>query len=292
MEIERGCKSLVSAGHELQVDCQSGQGQLFLLHGNERRRVEWKGEGYALRGPGSTPCAIDELIQVIEENPAIVSPAALTRPLVQDAVLGTALLVLGPGELSYLAQSKGLYPLLDIEAPAVTLRPHVMILDAVEHRQLSELTSAGISLELLLGNEARLHAALAGDHAGELIAPLRDEIRVRLAALRSPLLELDPGLERPLEKTRQHIEHSLGLLATKAQAAAARRDTTLRGRVDRLRAICLPGGSLQDRPLSSIYPVGRFGPQIVGRLERDLDLDPRWLQLFVEQGGEAANPGD
>ena len=42
---------------------------------------------------------------MIDENPGVVSPGVLARPAIQDAVLGTAIQVVGPGELSYMAQA-------------------------------------------------------------------------------------------------------------------------------------------------------------------------------------------
>ena len=57
----------------------------------------------------------------------------------QDAVLGTTLMVLGPGELSYMAQAAPAYELLGIEPPWITLRPQTMILDAAPPAGSDEL---------------------------------------------------------------------------------------------------------------------------------------------------------
>ncbi|HEV7516925.1 MAG TPA: bacillithiol biosynthesis BshC, partial [Thermoanaerobaculia bacterium] len=91
-------------GYPLQVSPQRGASPLFLFHRGERRRIEWRGEdGFALRGREEGGGSVAELLRTIDENPGVVSPGVLARPAVQDAVLGTCLQVLGPGEISYMA---------------------------------------------------------------------------------------------------------------------------------------------------------------------------------------------
>src|SRR6202023_2077414 len=111
-------------GYELRVNPQPGASPLFLLRHGQRRRIEWRGdEGFALRGTDGADRAagadganrtdgtdgaddkaggggVGELLRILAENPAVVSPGVLARPAVADAVLGTTLQVLGPGELS------------------------------------------------------------------------------------------------------------------------------------------------------------------------------------------------
>src|SRR6185295_11029038 len=136
-------------GYSLQVSPQRGASPLFLLRGGERRRIEWRGEeGFALRGGGETGTeTIADLMRIVEENPSVISPGVLARPAVQDAVLGTSLQVLGPGELSYMAQAAVTHRLLEVEAPWVTLRPQTLVLEAKQAEKLEDL---GIPLATLL----------------------------------------------------------------------------------------------------------------------------------------------
>ena len=88
-----------SAGYELQVQPQPGASPLFYLHGMERRRLSLGDGRVSLRGREFSQ-SIEWLEEAIRENPAVVSPGVLARPAVQDAILGTFLQVLGPGEVS------------------------------------------------------------------------------------------------------------------------------------------------------------------------------------------------
>ena len=101
-----GAAAVAATGHALQVEDDRIAAPLFVIHGRERRRVLWDGEGdFVLRGVDRAPRPVADLIATVADNPAVVSPGVLLRPVVQDAVLGTALQLMGPGELAYLAQA-------------------------------------------------------------------------------------------------------------------------------------------------------------------------------------------
>ena len=75
---------------------------LFLIdEEGQRRRLRYdpSADTFSPRGSAHTFRA-NELLEIARQQPELLSPSALARPMVQDAVLGSALLVLGPGELS------------------------------------------------------------------------------------------------------------------------------------------------------------------------------------------------
>jgi bacillithiol biosynthesis cysteine-adding enzyme BshC len=281
-EIERGLdradQRLRERGYDPQVERHAGASQLFVLQGEARRRVLWgDGEAYSLRGVGEAR-PLGELLARIGENPGVVSPGALARPAVQDAVLGSAVFVVGPGELAYLAQASAIYAALDVPPPLVALRPQALVL---EGHQPEHLASWGGRLEDLLAENADLDRLTSGGSGAALVQPARERIAAALAELRDPALALDPSLERPLEKTRETVERALEAFAQKLEAAAARRDETARARLVRLRAALRPAGGLQERVVSSLQFPGKYGPAFAERFAAALELDPRHLQIVT-----------
>ena len=267
-------------GYALQVKPQPGLSPLFMLHGQERRRIAWSsddvsGDDFTLRGLEEAPRPLDELRQVIEDNPSVISPGVLARPAIQDALLGTTLQIMGPAELSYMSQVAPAYSILDIEPPWTTLRPQALIL---EQRQAGYLEELGVSLEELYSTPLdRLVAdKLGADHVG----PVRERIDALLADLNEPLIALDRGLEGPLKKTRSHIERGLDQLAGKVASAIARRHEVWGRRLDQLRTACLPGGHPQERVLSVAHFLTRHGPEIATILADQIELDPRPLHVI------------
>ena len=49
----------------------------------------------------------------------MVSPGVLARPAIQDAVLGTTIQLVGPGELAYMAQAAVTHAVLEVEPTVV-----------------------------------------------------------------------------------------------------------------------------------------------------------------------------
>ncbi|MDX1645042.1 MAG: bacillithiol biosynthesis BshC, partial [Thermoanaerobaculia bacterium] len=222
-------RAIEDAGHALQVRPQRDTSPLFLLHRGERRRIEWRGpEGFVLRGLDDFEGDVAELLETVDENPAVVSPGVLARPALQDAVFGTYLLLLGPGELAYLPQAAPVYRLLEIAPPAVALRPQALVLTRYERERLDELELA--LDDLVIG--AVDPAAVVAEKAGEdFVAPVLERIEAELASLEGPALALDPNLESPLEKTLAHVRRGLETFNSKVEAAAKRHHETLARRV-------------------------------------------------------------
>ncbi len=290
---EAADRAIAARGYGLQVSPQRGVSPLFALRGGERRRIEWQADGplggesdrYLLRGaadpePGSEsgPLArpLDDLRATLGENPGAISPGVLARPAIQDAILGTTLMVLGPGEMSYMAQAAPAYGVLGIEAPWVALRPQVLVLEEHHRAKLEELE---LPLAALLGTETELERLLAGDGGSALVEAARERVEAALDALGESALALDRNLERPLEKTRQTMVRALETFGGKVTSAAARSDQVKAGRVERLRQICLPEGTLQERVVSSSHWPGKYGERFIDALWDQMELDGRHLQV-------------
>ncbi len=273
--------AIVERGLPLQVTPQRGASPLFLFQNGHRRRIEWRGEdGFILRGgdAGAKPGTVADLLRTIDENPGVVSAGVLARPALQDAVFGTAVILLGPGELSYLPQAAATYGALAVPPPWAALRPQALVL---EQRQVTKLAEAGITLADLLGDPQALDRSRAVAAGGDIVTPVRQGIEASLDALRTAALALDPSLERPYEKTREQVVRALELFADKSLAAAARKDEVQSRRLAQLRAAVEPLGRFQERVLSTAYFGGRFGPRLAESFWEQMDLDPRQIQVVT-----------
>jgi bacillithiol biosynthesis cysteine-adding enzyme BshC len=269
-----------SRGRDLQVAPQPGASPLFLLRAFERRRIEWRGgERFALRGgpPEMADEPVADLLTTLDENPAVVSPGVLARPGIQDAVLGTTLQILGPGEMAYFAQAATVYPLLDIAAPWIALRPQAAVLPAKQARRLAEM---GIGAAELLADPASAERRLGERSGGDFVAARRAAVAKLLDELREPALAIDPSLEKPYGKTRESTLRALDLFADKVAAAAARRDETARQRFAALVRLLRPEEKPQERVISAAHFPGEYGDGFGAALLDGLTLDPRRLSLI------------
>ncbi len=191
----------------------------------------------------------DELLAMLDEDPSSLTPAAGLRPVTQDLVLPSAVFVVGPGELRYLAQLRGVYehhgvpmPLIWPRASATVLQPPVRrILDryGLDWRQVQrdpETTLCELALQRH-GHGDAFNAALS----------LIDQ---QGAALFERVVAIDPTLERTVRKGRYHFERTVLTLRDKTAQALVRNDALLRRQFGRLQTHLRPNGGLQERVLS------------------------------------------
>lgn len=277
-------------GYPLQVQPQPDTAPLFALAGGERRRVTWTEEGWRLRGAGPASGAgevrsIEELLALIEGNPAAVSPNVLSRPPLQDAVLGTSIQVMGPAELAYLAQAAPLYELLGISAPVVVPRPRALVL---EPRQLQSLAEAGLDPRLLLATPPEVERALASRLDADPAGPALERALSELASLREVAVALDPNLERPWEKTQEQVKTAFERFAEKLTRARAQRDQVAQRRLSSVREYCQPGGELHERVLAAAHFRGRYGEGLADALWSQLELGTVDVQLLRAPEAPAA----
>lgn len=270
---------ITAAGHPLRVEPQPGLSPLFVLRGSERRRIEWQGEErWGLRGAEDEPRPVADLLERLAENPGVVSPGVLARPLVQDAILGTALQLLGPGELSYLPQLAPLYDLLEVAPPSLALRPQLLVLERHRRDKLAELP---LALADFVAPELDLDRALAGGEAEEILGPARRRIEEALGELRARATALEADLDGPWHKTRGQIEKALGIFTGKVTGALGRRHEVVRRRAGDLREACRPDGAMQERVLSVAHFPARHGEAFVDALFEQVELDARHLQVVT-----------
>lgn len=289
-ELARRDAAVEARGYPLQVSPQPGMSPLFLFRHGERRRIEWRGDdAFALRGREDGGGTTAELLEVIAENPGVVSPGVLARPAIQDAVLGTTIQVVGPGELSYMAQAAVTHAVLEVEPTFVALRPQTLVLETKQRERLEELE---LPLATLLGGRGALDRWLAERDGGDLVGPARQRMEGALADLRGPAVAADPGLERPFEKTREQILRALDLFGEKVVAAGARKNEVVNRRVQQLRDACVPSGQLQERLVSSAHFPGKYGPELVAGYWEQMRLDAAHLQIIEPgaPGTEEAKP--
>jgi uncharacterized protein YllA (UPF0747 family) len=272
-------RAIETAGFSLQVRPQPGASPLFLLHEGERRRIEWQGEDrLRLRGAPEVERDVDWLLAVIDREPEIVSAGVLARSVIQDAVFGTGLQVLGPGELAYLPQVAPLYTLLEIEPPSVVLRPQALV---IEEHLAKKLAGSGLPLSELVSSNLELDEHLAGSAGEEFLGPARGQLESLLAGMEAPALELDAGLAGPWRKTGEQMERALESFSGRVKAASARRDQMARQRLETLRDAVRPMNQLQERVIATGHYPGKYGPGFSEAMLEQLDeQDPITLQVI------------
>ena len=100
-----------------------------------------------------------------------------------------------------------------------------------------------------------------------------DAMSRSMAALIAAVPAIDPTLEGAARSTLGKLQHDLAALRGKIISAAKKRDETLRRQFLRAQEQAFPDGEPQERALSGVSLLNRYGPAVLDRLLADLPLD-------------------
>lgn len=170
-----------------------------------RRRLRIDGDGLAA---GDRRLGVAELEACLELTPERFTPAALLRPVLQDAILPSVAYVAGPTEARYLAQTDELYEWAGVPRSRVVPRGSLRWIDSSD---LDRLAPAG-GLATLDASAAPQTAVGRGALPPELRAvdDALEELDLQLAARRG-------GVDAPAEATwRAVAEHATTVATTDA----------------------------------------------------------------------------
>ena len=118
-------RQLEAAGYHAQVAVTEQSSLLFLIDDQTGARAALKrtepsaAEPKGLWHAGTQSYSTADLVGILEAEPERISPSALLRPVFQDFLLSNSLIIGGPAEIAYFAQSGVLYErILGRQTPA------------------------------------------------------------------------------------------------------------------------------------------------------------------------------
>jgi uncharacterized protein YllA (UPF0747 family) len=193
---------------------------------------------------------------------------------VQDSLFPTACYVAGPNELAYLAQLRGVYEAYGVPMPLVVQRASATLVDAAGLRFLSRHTFPFEDLQAR--DEHALNTLLKGllpTDVEQSLAAARAAIAERMQAVVAAMPLVDPTLEGRARSALGRMEHELEGLSGKVLQAAKKKDETLRRQFTHLQAQAFPDGEPQERAISGVSFLSRYGPALVTRLVEELPVE-------------------
>jgi bacillithiol biosynthesis cysteine-adding enzyme BshC len=197
-----------------------------------------------------------------EADPETLSPNVLLRPIVERQILPTLTYVGGAGEIAYFAQSTAVADALRVAVPLVVPRWSGIVVEPEVARALERL---GLGID-----------DLRDPHAGERLVARRGlapEVRDALTRLRQALrreadtldalVHDDESLRRSVGSMRATAEFRVERLERRLAAAQKQRGSPELRDVRLAQASLYPGGAPQERVLSFVPLLARFGEEYV-----------------------------
>jgi bacillithiol biosynthesis cysteine-adding enzyme BshC len=270
---------LQAAGYHAQVAVGAQNSLVFLLDDKTGARMAIKRQAKSAAEPdgswqaGRQRISTAELLGILDSQPERLSPSALLRPVFQDFLLSTSLIIGGPAEIAYFAQSAVLFEqILGRLTPAQPRFSGTLVEPAIG--QL--LGKHELGLERVFGlsrgaaNDAHQGASAAS--LAQLLAAraLPIEGKQKLAATDNalnaeltPLLEwmtaLDAGLGSSARTAAAKMRYQMNRLHRLAANFELEKEASLGRHAEAISHALYPGSVLQERVHGAAYYFARYG---------------------------------
>ncbi|MHB9058976.1 MAG: bacillithiol biosynthesis cysteine-adding enzyme BshC [Bacillota bacterium] len=279
--VEEAGERLVAAGHSLQVEKSHDHTHLFIYV--DGQRLPLFREPAPETGPGGEteprefvarrgrqPMAHftrAELLAIAKNSPWELSTDVITRPVGQDYLLPVLASVDGPGEISYLAQVKHVYPLFDQEMPVIYPRANITLVERSVARALDKF---GLTVRDLAGDQAaHLEEFLRQlDPTGvqEAVDRLKSDLAECFRRCWETLTPVDKTLPEMGRKNLDRVMAEVSWFERKAVEARNRAADDAARQYKRAAAALFPEGHLQER-VYNIYPyLFKYGDGLIDLL--------------------------
>lgn len=263
-------QSLVRDGYAAAIEAEAEAANLFITIKGERILLH-REEQQFIGNNGAVKLTKEELLEVAQTTPELLSNNVVTRPLMQEMVFPVLAFVGGPGEIAYWAALKKVFELMGMEMPVVMPRlgmtlvnRHVQVLlqkyqlslvDVVERKKVEELRN-------------ELYETVREKEAESLIEQLQQALVEEYDVIKRKFTSISGGLTPLVEKNLEIHLKQLAFLKKKLEDEVVLQNTVQFDHFDLLENELCPNGSLQERVFSPIPYMNEYGVDLVQRLLR------------------------
>jgi bacillithiol biosynthesis cysteine-adding enzyme BshC len=248
----------------------NGDSNLFYLDENSKRvKIHKSGDNWTAQGKNWSN---SELVNDIKDKPEAFSPNVFLRPIIQDKLLPTLGYVAGPGELAYYGQMRSLYEVFGLEMPLILPRYTATIIESGISRILEKLPFKVCEYDQRIED---LESAYVEQTDNVDLEEIFSEWKTKLEqAAEKPLKvidKIDPTLDGTVGKTVAGFENELNKLKGKVYRSIKQQEETQLKRIEKIKINLFPDGGLQERSVSPIYFINKYGTDIWHKLLKEMD---------------------
>ena len=262
-------QELVATGYHAQVLVSPTHSLLFLIDAETGARVPLRRRPDGEWQAGTRVYCAEDLLGILAAEPERLSPNALLRPVLQDAILPTAAYVGGPAEVAYFAQSAVLYerilgritPILP-RLSATLIEPAIAAMMAANELQFPQVLEAKTAENLAL----RLGARSMPIEGKRKIAAVGNAMDAELTALTEYMTAMSSDLGRAAGVSASKMRYQMNRLRRMAANFELQKEASLKKHATAIMLSLYPDGHLQERLLGGIWFLARYGDALPGLL--------------------------
>jgi bacillithiol biosynthesis cysteine-adding enzyme BshC len=271
---DRQSSDLTGQGYHNQVKSIPGQTFIHLERENRQRGHLYKeGDDYYFKD-SDYRYTQSEVLKLIEDNPTIVSSTVASRPLLQSWLLPVAAYIAGPGEIAYWAQLMQMFSVFELAQPVLYPRISATVIEPKVSRYI-EKYAVDIKHLPLKRNEfiEKYFKNLSENEGDDPFRNLNNILEAEGQKLDSYIKSLDPTLIDLGKKSMERIKQTLENLENRLIKVKEQREGNLTNHLQQIHMAFFPDEAPQERFLSVIYFLNKFGPVFMDRLYSELELD-------------------
>ena len=244
-------RELAKAGYHAQVHFEPNRTSFFFLfEDGQRKQLKFDATTYRP--------------EAMAAHGAALSPNALLRPVWQDWLFPTAVLIGGPGELAYFAQSQVLYRLLLDRMPVVVPRAFFTIVDAKSAKIVERFRVP--YADMLQGEEhvrETLGKRLVPPELTEALQSAERSVTNAMTGLEAKLDHFDPTLAQALEASRRKIAFQFAKNRSKVIREMLLKNEQAQRQAAHISHRLAPHGHLQERHYSLLAMLSDYGLEFI-----------------------------
>ncbi len=262
--VERG-RELEQQGYMIQVPVEENRPALFVLEDGHRRKVIL--DESARHGKGDILLSLPELRDIAASEPERFSIGVTLRPLWQQWLLPAAAFVGGPHEIAYWAQLDSNFDQMNLRPPALLHRLSVTLVETKIRRKLEKLN---VEAADLLGDVDGLRESLLkSGEAGEVFdqfSRIRTTLEENKAELSAQTGTVYSGMDKQIDQAFDKMTYQLDRLEGQFKQRRQQADQAFGNGFDLAALHLRPGDSFQERLLSPVYYLARYGDRLLDGL--------------------------
>jgi len=274
-------KALEAAGYHAQVAVTPQSSLLFLIDERSGSRMALKRTSPSASEPGGMwqagreKLTTADLVGILAAEPERISPGALLRPVFQDFLLATSLIVGGPAEIAYFAQSAVLYERILGRTTASEARLSATLIEPAigDLLRKHELGLERVFKESADGLAQLLAARSMPAEGKRKLSAAGTALDLELSPLTEYMKAMDAGLGNSADTAARKMRYQMNRLRRLAANFEMQREGSLRRHAEAIERALNPGGVLQERVHGAAYYFARYGFELAEVLT-DLAADP------------------
>ncbi|MEX0681786.1 MAG: bacillithiol biosynthesis cysteine-adding enzyme BshC [Balneolales bacterium] len=240
---------------------------LLFWHDDTEGRVRMKHlDGKWHRNP-DIALSTDQLLRELDKNPDRFSPNVFLRPVIQDTLLPNVAYIGGPAEIAYFGQMKPLYHLFQQKMPFIAGRLSATMMEPSIARIFNELP-------FKLSDYARRIEDLEQTYLKTLADPEADhhfdDWKQSVEALTNRMTQQigvsDPGLQNHSKALTKEHQKAIDKFRQKWMHTIRQKEEVQINRIRKIKHALFPNDHLQEREISFIYFINKYGLDIWDRV--------------------------